>query len=88
MGFFWGVDQHYIGDPRKQLFSGDVDVRTKNWPETRKIFTGCSDPLSLSIGRGGIRREGSLVVRESATCFREKNAIFIFILARNFSKSK
>ena len=85
MGFFWGVDQHYIGDPRKQYFFWRY-VRTKNWPETRKIFTGCSDPLSLSIGRGGIRREGSLVVRESVTFFREKNAIFI--LARIFLKSK
>ena len=30
-----------------------------------KIFTGSSDTLSQSIGRGRISREGSLVVRES-----------------------
>ena len=47
----------------KTTFFGDV--RTKNWPETRKIFTGCSDTLSKSIGRGRISREGPLVVRES-----------------------
>ena len=41
------------------------DVRKKNRPETRKIFTGCLDTLLQSIGRGQISREGALDVRES-----------------------
>ena len=41
--------------------------KNKNWPETKKIFTGCSDPLFLlqPIGRGRISRKGDLNVRES-----------------------
>ena len=44
-----------------------------------EIFTGCSDTLSQSIGRGRISREGSLVGRDSRERrdknFAEKNAI-------------
>ena len=37
------------------------DVRTQN----PGIFTVCSDPLSQSIGRGRVTREGALDLRES-----------------------
>ena len=36
------------------LFAGDVETTQ------RKIFTFCSGPLSQSIGRGRISREGAL----------------------------
>ena len=49
-------------DLLKKLFFDDV--RSSN-PKTRKIFTVCSGPLSQSIGRGRISREGALDVRES-----------------------
>ena len=81
MGFFWGVpvsDRPSFGD-----------VRTKHRPETREIFTGCSDTLSQSIGRGRISREGSLVVRESRYWieknFAEKNAVWPEMLASSNS---
>ena len=47
----------------KTTFFGDV--RTKKWLETRKFFTGCSDTLSQSIGRGRISRVRSIVLNET-----------------------
>ena len=79
-GFFWASICHAITDPpvtksgyglllgcRSPLDSGPFentffdDVRTQN----PGIFTVCSGPLSQSIGRGRISREGTLDARES-----------------------
>ena len=65
MGFFWGVDRHWmkIEEPFKTIIFDDV--RKINWPKSGKFFTVCSDSLSQSIGRSRISREGALDVRES-----------------------
>ena len=47
----------------KKLFFDDV--RKNNWPETGIVFIVFFDPLSQSIGRGRISREGALDARES-----------------------
>ena len=49
---------------KKSFDDVDVHVRKENWPKTEKIFTVCSGPLSQSIGRGRISREGALYFRE------------------------
>ena len=49
---------------KKSFGDVDVHVRKENWPKTEKIFTVCSGPLSQSIGRGRISREGALYFRE------------------------
>ena len=85
MGFFWAgaADQHLTGDPIKAFF-GDVRTKHLHWLETRQIFTGCSDTLAQSIGRGRTSREGSLVIRESRErhdkiSSRKKRHIFGYI---------
>ena len=40
-------------------------VRKKNWPKAGKFFTVCFGPLSQSIERSRLNREGALDVRES-----------------------
>ena len=84
MGFFWAgaADQHLTGNPIKAFF-GDVRTKHLHWLETRQIFTGCSDTLAQSIGRGRTSREGSLVIRESRErhdkiSSRKKRHIFLF----------
>ena len=54
---------------KKRLFG---EVRT-NKLGIGKAFTGCSDTLSQSIGRGRISRVGSLAVRESQDRFDRKS---------------
>ena len=52
-----------MADLLKKLFFDDV--RKNNWPETGIVFIVFFDPLSQSIGRGRISREGALDARES-----------------------
>jgi len=60
MGFFWGIDHHWMVGLLKKLFFDDYDP-----PKTEKIFTVCFGPPSQSVGRGRISREGALDHRES-----------------------
>ena len=68
-GLLWGCRSGLDEGPFKKLYFWRY-VRKEIWPKTEKFFTVCSGPLSQSIGRGRISREGALDVRES----RERRA--------------
>ena len=84
MDFFWGVDQHYRVSDKKIILA--ILIFEKKAKTPGKLFTGCSDTLSQSIGRGRIRRARSLVVRESRNwsdkVFAKKNVLLAYFLNR------
>ena len=90
----WSIGSYYIQArlaKKKKRFFCHLLARKKYIEKKAttpgKLFTGCSDTLSQSIGRGRIRRAGSLVVRETSRnwsdkVFAEEKALLAYFLNR------